>query len=184
MIKVTGSIKRAFVFPADIITTMYYYSELERITQFMPHISLVELYAAKQIRVLYKTQELGSYTIRIFCDLESSIASNEQTLLLQPLHIYPPVAAQAGLNTTTGQGLFRLKAQFFDLAEQTRVEYKIELSGALPRPLGMRLMPRRIVNRITRNITDRRIREIADGFIKASIEAFPAWLAENQPTAG
>lgn len=184
MIKVIGSIKRAFVFPADCNTALFYYSELERITQFMPHISLVELYEPNQIRVLYKTLELGSYAIRIFCDLHSSVELDEKTLLLQPMNTYPPVESKANINTTTGQGLFSLKAQFSEIDEQqTRVEYEIKLNAKLPRPLGMRLMPRRVVNRIAKNITNSRIREIADGFIAGSVAAFPEWAVENQPTA-
>jgi len=181
MIKVTGSIKRAFVFPADTSTALFYYSELQRITQFMPHINLVEAYELNQIRVLYKTLELGSYAIRIFCDLHSSVDLDEQTLLLQPINTYPPVESKASINTTTGQGIFSLKAKCFELDEhQTRVEYEIMLDAELPRPLGMRLMPRRVVNRIAKNITDSRIREIADGFITASVAAFSEWAIETQ----
>ena len=182
MIKVTGSIKRAFIFPADCNKALFYYSELERITQFMPHINLVEVYEPNQIRVLYQTLELGSYSIRVFCDLHSTIDPDERILLLQPMNTYPPVASKASVNTTTGQGVFSLKAQFFELDEtQARVEYEIKLDAKLPRPLGMRLMPRRVVNRIANNITDSRIREIADGFIEGSVNAFPEWAAENQP---
>ncbi len=184
MIKVTGSIKRAFIFPANYCTALFYYSELERITQFMPHINLVELYEPNQIRVLYKTLELGSYVIRIFCDLHSTVNLDDQTLLLQPTNMYQPVESKASVNTTTGQGVFSLKAKFFELDElQTRIEYEIKLDAGLPRPLGMRLMPRRVVNRIASNITDSRIREIADGFIEDSVAAFPEWAAQNQPTS-
>jgi hypothetical protein len=184
MIKVTGSIKRAFIFPSDTMTAMSYYNQLARITQFMPYINLVELYNDRQIRVLYKTLELGSYTIRIFCDLESKLDHEKGRLSLEPLYINTPVEASASVNSTTGQGIFSLIADFFEIDNtQTRVEYEISLEGALPRPLGMRLMPRRVVNRIAKNITDSRIREIADGFIKASVAAFSEWQAENQTAA-
>jgi len=180
MMKLTGSIKRAFIFPADSTTALSYYSNLHHIIQFMPHINLVEAYDGHQIRVLYKTQELGSYTIRIYCDLQSTAVPDQLKLNLEPLDTYPPVEAKASVNSTTGQGLFKLTAHFFDLEEQSRVEYEIELAANLPRPLGMRLMPRRVVNRIANNITESRIREIADGFIESTVDAFPAWLAESQ----
>jgi hypothetical protein len=41
-------------------------------------------------------------------------------------------------------------------------------------------MPGGIVNRIAHNITRRRIREIAEGFIERSIDAFPYWMDELQ----
>ncbi|MCP5094010.1 MAG: hypothetical protein GY943_00500 [Chloroflexi bacterium] len=184
MIKVTGSIKRAFIFPADANTAVTYYSELTRIAQFMPHISLVEAYTEQQIRVLYKTLELGAYTIRIFCDIQNEVDQENLILHIKPLDINDPVEANASVSTTTGQGIYSLQAQFFDVdSSQCRVEYKIFLEGELRRPLGMRLMPRRVVNRIAQNITNSRMREIADGFIEASVDAFSEWQAENQTTA-
>jgi hypothetical protein len=82
---------------------------------------------------------------------------------------------------TTGNGLFAIDTQFFDLGSQTRIEYAIRLHAELERPLGMRLMPKRVVNRIAQSITDERVREIADGFIKQSVAAFPEWEANYQP---
>lgn len=181
MIDVTGSIKRAFLFPADPLTAIDYYSELPRIVQKMPHINLVEIYRHDRVRVLYKTEELGSYTIRIFCDLQIIPEPEERVVTLLPLETYPPVEAKASVNTTTTQGKFALQAYFYEADGRTRIEYEIQLKASPPRPLGMRLMPRRVVNRIAQNITDSRVREIADGFIEATVAAFPTWLAENQP---
>lgn len=76
--------------------------------------------------------------------------------------------------------MFAIETQFFDLGPQTRIEYTIRLKAELERPLGMRLMPKRVVNRIAQSITDGRVREIADGFIKESMDAFPAWEATYQ----
>jgi carbon monoxide dehydrogenase subunit G len=183
MINIIGSIKRAFIFPAPPKTALTYYSDISRVTQFLPHISLVHSYAQNQIRMLYETVELGVYTIQIYSDLESSVDWEEMLL-----HVYPvkletadPVETETSMRHTTGQGLFAIDTQFFDMGEQTRVEYAIQLKAELERPLGMRLMPKRVVNRIAQSITDERVREIADGFIKESIDAFPEWQANNQP---
>jgi hypothetical protein len=127
--------------------------------------------------------ELGVYTIQIYSDLESCIDWEKMML-----HVYPvkletadPIQAETSMRSTMGQGLFAIDTQFFDMGNQTRVEYAIQLKAELERPLGMRLMPKRVVNRIAQSITDERIREIADGFIKESINAFPEWQAANQP---
>ncbi len=182
MIQLAGSIKRTFVFPANLNTAQLFYSQLHHIIQFMPHINLVETYDTHKIRVMYKTKELGAYTIRVFCDLESFIEPDTQILHLVPLTTYPPIEAKAAAASTTGQGVFSLQAQFFNMNDQkTRIEYQLQLEASLYRPLGMRLMPKRIVNRIAKNITNSRIREIADGFIQTSIAAYPEWLLENQP---
>jgi carbon monoxide dehydrogenase subunit G len=183
MINFTGSIKRAFVFPAPQKTALAYYSDISRVTDFLPHISLVKSHTDNQIRMLYETIELGVYTIQIYSDLES-IVDWENMLL----HVYTvtletadPIEAETSMRHSTGQGVFAIDTQFFDMGNQTRVEYAIQLKAELARPLGMRLMPKRVVNRIAQSITNDRIREIADGFIKASIDAFPEWQANNQP---
>lgn len=181
MIKVTGSITRAFIFPATADETLTYYSNLPRIIQYMPHINLVEDYGNNEVRVMYKTVELSAYTIRIFCDLRGLVDTEDKQLAIIPLNSYAPVEANATASVSTAQGVFALQANLFDLEEHTRAEYQIQLQATMPRPLGMRLMPRRVVNRIAQNIANSRIREIADGFIKASIDAYPEWAAANQP---
>jgi hypothetical protein len=104
------------------------------------------------------------------------------------LHVYPvkietaaPVEPETSIRHSTGSGLFAIDTQFFDLGRQTRIEYIIRLQAELERPLGMRLMPKRVVKRIAQSITDERVREIADGFIKQSVAAFPEWEANYQP---
>lgn len=183
MIEIIGSIKRAFVFPAIPKVALTYYSDLSRVAEFLPHISLVRTYAPHQIRMLFETVELGVYTIQIYSDLECRVDWDHMLL-----HVYPviidtavPVEPETSMRHSTGSGLFAIDTQFFDLGSQTRVEYAIRLKAELERPLGMRLMPKRVVKRIAQSITDERVREIADGFIKQSVEAFPEWEANYQP---
>jgi hypothetical protein len=179
MINVTGSIKRAFLFPADSSTALAYYGDLSRIATFLPHITLVKSYSHNQVRLHYKTVELGTYTISIFCDLQSIADKDESILYVKPLKTSAPAPAQATLNTTSGHGYFTSQTNFYTLGEQTRVEYSLQLQANLLRPLGLRLMPGRVVNRIVQSITDGRTHEIADGFIERSITAFPLWLAND-----
>jgi len=185
MIKITGSIKRAFIFPAMPKVALTYYSDLSRIVEFLPHISLIHAYSPTQIRMLYETVELGVYTIQIYSDLESSVDWEQYLLHVVPVKIETaaPIKSEKSMRHTTGQGQFSIDAQFFDLGNQTRIEYTIHLKGELERPLGMRLMPRRVVNRIAKSVTSGRIREIADGFIKKSIAVFPEWQAQSQPAS-
>ena len=183
MIDIIGSITRAFVFPATPQVALTYYSDISRVADFLPHISVVHVYAHDQIRMLYETVELGTYTIRIFSDLESNVDLENSLLKVYPVKIpeAPTIQSETTMRQTTGNGLFAIDTQFYDMGEQTRVEYTIRLKAELERPLGMRLMPKRVVNRIAQSITDGRVREIADGFIKESVEAFPQWQANNQP---
>lgn len=183
MINITGSIKRSFLFPAVPNVALTYYSDISRVAHFLPHISLVHIYAVNQVRVLYETVELGAYTIQIYSDLESNVDRKQKLLNVYPVKIQTaaPIPTETTMRHSTGHGLFAIDTQFFDLGNQTRIEYTIRLKANLARPLGMRLMPKRVVKRIAQSITDGRIREIADGFIKASVDAFPEWQAQNQP---
>lgn len=182
MINLSGSIKRAFVFPASPKVALTYYSDISRVAEFLPHITLVHAYSINQIRMLYETVELGAYTIQIYSDLESSVDWDAMALSVYPVKIKeaPPIQAETTMRQATGSGLFAIDTQFYDLGNQTRVEYNIRLKADLERPLGMRLMPKRVVKRIAQSITDERVKEIADGFIKSSIEGFPEWEAQNQ----
>jgi len=182
MIQVTGSVSRSFVFPAELPITFAYYSDLGRILTYLPHITLVRAYSYNRFRVLYATTELSTYRVRIYCDLQADLDAKKQTLGVHSLDVVTPVKAQAGLRSTTAQGFYGSRSVFAAAGDQTRIEYSLELHADLPIPLGLRFMPGAVVNRIAQNVTSWRIREIAEGFIERSIDAFPHWLAElGQP---
>jgi hypothetical protein len=147
----------------------------------MPHISLVHAFTPHQIRALYQSTELGAYTIQIITDLEGKIDAVNQTISVYPIKLKnaPPVQIQATARETMGEGLFAINAQLFDLGEQTRIEAQLRLEAALERPRSMNLMPKRVVNRLAKGITDNRIREMADGFIKNSLDHFAEWQISN-----
>lgn len=187
MIKIAGSIHRSFIFPAELPLAFAYYSDLGRILTYLPHIFLVRAYAVNQFRMLYSTTELGTYHIRVFCDLQSRLDGKEKILFINPLDIAPPVKEKAGLRSATTQGYYSSKHVFHNEGDQTRIEYDLQLRANLPTPLGLRFMPSSMVNRIAHNIAKWRMREIVEGFIERSIDAFPHWLAEigqsNFPSA-
>jgi len=178
MIQVSGYETRSFIIPAELPMAFAYYSDLGRILTYLPHISLVRAYSHDQFRVLYSTMELGIYHIRIFCDLQACIDERERSLILQPMTDVPQVHPSAGAKSATTQGYYRSKSVFRDTGSATSIEYSLELEAALPTPLGLRLAPGHVVNRVAHDITLRRTREIADGFVERSIDAFPGWLAE------
>jgi hypothetical protein len=183
MIKVAGVIERSFTFPAELPTAFVYYGDLGRVLTYLPHILLVEVYRYDSFRLLYSTTELGIYHIRIFCDLQARLDEAERTLYVQPLSIDPPVKATAGAVSATTQGAYSSKSVFHPANGETLIEYQLCLQADLPTPLGLRLMPGSVVDRIAQNITERRLCEIADGFIQRSIAAYPRWLAEMERAA-
>jgi hypothetical protein len=177
MIKVTGSSSRSFIFPAELPLAYAYYADVSRLLTYLPHISMVRAYAADRFRLLYTSTELGAYHIQIFADVQTTLEAG-WLIRVHPLSGPVPVDSQAGIHASTTQGSFASRSVFKDEGERTRIEYSLQLQAELPTPLGLRLMPGSMVNRIARSITQARIHEIVKGFIERSASAFPHWLEE------
>jgi hypothetical protein len=178
MIEVAGSYRRSFRFPAELPMAFTYYGDVGRILPYLPHIFLVQAYRYDRFRMLYSTVELGMYHIRIFCDLEAQMDEKERSLTIRPFTGYSPVKASAGVKSATAQGYYSSKSVFHPDGDGTLIDFRLDLQANLPTAVGLRFMPGSVVNRIAHNITRERIREIAEGFIERSIDAFPYWLEE------
>jgi len=186
MIRVSGSARRIFTFPADLPIAYAYFSDVGRVLGYLPHIVLVRAFSYDQFRMLYSTIELGVYHIRIYCDLQTTLDANgSKVVRVRPLRGMLPVQAQSGVNFSTAQGSYSSTSVFHDSGDHTKIEYSMTLEAKMQAPLGLRLMPGSVVNGIASNITHARIHEIVNGFIEHSIDAFPHWLAEmEQPRRG
>lgn len=179
MIRVAGSVHRSFVFPAELPLAYAYYADIGRVLSYLPHICLARTYGPDRLRLLYHSTELGIYRIRIFADVQT-LLEDGCVLHVRPLDRLPPVQPQSRAHSATAQGFFTSQSTFHDMGNQTRIEYKLRLRADLPTPLGLRVMPGLVVGGIARSITNIRIREIVEGFVDRSIDAFPYWLDELQ----
>ena len=182
MINITGSITRTFILPSEPAPVLIFFDDIARVLEFVPHITLVHTYSPNQLRTLYESEELGTYKIRIYSDLQIERNWDEYILDIYSAKIETavPIEPEANMRETTGYGLFSIQVKLFDLGDQTRIEFTNKLHAELIRPKGMRLMPKRVVNRIAKGIAESRNREIADGFIENAIANYTAWLKENQ----
>ena len=188
MISIAGTARHTFVFPAELPLSYAYYADIGRVLSYLPHICLVRSYGPDRLRLLYRSTELGIYHIRIFADVETSLVDG-RILRIGALDNVPQVRTVADLHSVTVQGQYASESVFHAEGSQTRIEYQMQLRANLPTPPGLRLMPHIVVDRIARSITKIRIREIVEGFIERSTDAFPHWLAELrnhgfQPEAG
>ena len=95
MIKIAGTTRQTFSFPADIATASSFYRDFSRILHYLPHIQIVRAYGSDQFRVMYHTLELGVYRVRIYCDLQVEYDEPTQTLHVAPLLNKPPVRSEA-----------------------------------------------------------------------------------------
>ena len=172
MIKIAGITHQTFSFPADIATASNFYRDFNRILHYLPHIQLVRVYGPDQFRVMYHTLELGVYRVRIYCDLQVRYDEATQTLHVAPLLNKPQVRSEATVQSLTAQGYFTSRSVFRPRREHSLVDYQLGLEARLPKPLGLTLMPDRVIEQIASNITEWRIHEIADGFITRSMQAY------------
>jgi hypothetical protein len=172
MLKIAGSASLSFLFPADRVTTYNYYSDMNRLVSYIKHIEIERAFSAYEYRLYYHSLELGTNHFNVHCDVRLDCPPGHHIIRIAPIENLPPIEAKSTINTTTARGYYSSEATFHDMGNQTRIEYELRLQADLPRPLNMRLMPRRAVNNIAKTITNRRIQEIAEHFISSSIAGF------------
>lgn len=174
MIELSGTTKLTYLFPAALPETVAYYANLPRTLSMLRHISIVHQFGEGQFRMLYSTVELGLYRVRLYCDLEAAFEDGGRLLSIRPLDGFPPVQSEASLYALTAQGFYSSQSLFSENGDGTHVEFSLQLRAHLPVPFGIRLMPEGILNYIADNISQRRMQEIAQGFIQASIKTYLA----------
>jgi hypothetical protein len=179
MITLDGTIQRKFSFPSDSQTTLLYFSDLERVIFFLPHINIVETYGSDGIRIRFQTVELGAYTINVYCDLAIEATPDTLAIRVYPLEGNAPASQEATLNSTCGYGFFNSEAILADDEDGTTIDFNFRFRAQLPRPRGLRMMPKRVVDRIAIGISKGRMEEMIEGFMAAALESFPQWLEAN-----
>mgnify|MGYP000854127501 CR=1 FL=1 len=179
MIKLAGGVSLAFRFPAPLPVAFAYYSDLRTVLHYLPHVEVNHVYGDDHFRLYYNSVEFGGYTMHIYCDIRATFEDSLHMIRIVPEESPPEVEERAGINSSTARGTFTSQGLFFDEGQETRIEYEFELYSNLPRPLGMRLMPQRMVNGIASNVARTRMREVAQGFIERSLAAFPEWCQQQ-----
>jgi hypothetical protein len=69
MLKVAGSASLSFVFPARRPIAYAFYSDMQRLVSYLPHIELLYEETEFEYRMRYQSTELGTYHLSIFCDV-------------------------------------------------------------------------------------------------------------------
>jgi len=172
MIKVAGTTKRSFLFSGNTYEAIEYYSDTGRIFKCLQNITLIKQYSATQFRMMFHSTELSIYTIQLYSDLEVLIDKNNATISIMPFNGKKPIKPKSGMHSSRGMANFSSTSQFIPDGKFTRVYYHLNLDGELPKPLAFSLVPEKITNHIAENIAKRRIADIADGFIIASLADF------------
>lgn len=179
MITLDGTIQRRLFFPADTQTTLLYFSDLGRVIYFLPHISVVETFDDDSIRIRFQTVELGAYTINVFCDLTCETLPEELSIKVGPPQGTIPVKSESTLNSCRAHGLFTSEAFLFAEDDGTGIDFRFRFRAELPRPRGLRMVPKRVVDRIADSISQGRLEEMVEGFMAGAMKSFPDWYENN-----
>ncbi|PID85392.1 MAG: hypothetical protein CSB13_08255 [Chloroflexi bacterium] len=181
MIKISAKARFSFMFPADRNTTFEFYSDMKRLATYLQHIDLIDTQLNNEYRLYYNTVELGTYHIHVYCDVRMEASPANYEIAILSIENLPPIETHVTINATTTRGFYSSEAKFHAEGNETRVEYALAMQAKPPRPKGMRFMPGKMVDKIANNITNHRMREIAEHFIESSIADFSRWQAERQP---
>lgn len=172
MIHLAVSVQRSFFFPADLAATSAYLRDLGRVLGYLPYLRLVKTFAPNQYRILYTANESGIYRLAFYCDLQVHYNETSQTIYITPLAGIPPVQAKATLNSLTGQGYYSSKSVLRSSGKDTRVDYSVAITAAVPKRLEWRLIPDRIIEHVAENRTRQRLSDMTDQFIARAIDEF------------
>jgi hypothetical protein len=96
-----------------------------------------------------------------------------------PLAGCQEVESEATLNATTGYGYYASSAKLYPEDGGTGIDYHFQFQSKLQRPRGLRMVPKRVVDRIAQSISLGRVEEIAEGFMENAVEAFYDWYAKQ-----
>jgi hypothetical protein len=172
MITISSTAQRTFTFPADRKTAFEYYANLDNTFGFLPHISLVNGISNGNYRLVFRTNELGIYQVRVYCDLRAEVDRQAWVLRMLPAENVQPARRETSLNLLSGPGYFFSQSVFKDEGGQTSIDYRLDLKASLPIPLGLSMMPEVLLQAIANKITRRRFNETIDGFIERSLAAY------------
>lgn len=180
MIAVSGSTDMTFYLPVDAATAFAFYSDMQRLVPYLPHIRFVRAHSDNHLRVCYFAKELSAYDINIYCDILTKTDPLAYAIRIVPHSAQPPVRPKVGIHTASTIGRYASESLFFPDGDGTRLEYSLELSASLPEPWALKLVPDPVLNSIASHITNTRIDEIAHQFIEHSAADIPAWAAHNK----
>ncbi|UCE30564.1 MAG: hypothetical protein JSW68_10930 [Burkholderiales bacterium] len=172
MIQIRGSAQRSFRFPASARQALDFYRDAERAVGFLNHVTIDARLGADRYRLAYEATEAALYRVRILCQVRAVTDDAKRSIVIEPVEAAPAAAYARGLNSMTGYGRYASRMRFRAEGERTRVEYALSLEASLPIALSLRFVPRARLAAAADRIMRRRIEEIVQGFVEASVGAF------------
>lgn len=172
MLTIAASVQRSYLFPARRAQALAWHRDVDRLLQFLPHVSVVHKEGDGAYRLLYSAVEAGLYRVRIHCDVRVAFDPDRGTVRIASGTLQGAMPAQAGWYSMSGSGRFEETIAFAGAGTRTRIECSLGLDAKLPVALSLRLVPRARLDAAADRIFRRRLDEIMDTFVERSIMAY------------
>jgi hypothetical protein len=170
MIDIAVSVRRAFTLPVGLAAARRHFRDFRQILEYLPDLRLVKTYARDQYRILYSATHAGVYRVDLYSDVWARFDQAENALCVTPLQGFAPVASKATPASLTGQGDYSSRLSFRSAGARTDANYELQITAALPTPIGLKLVPNPAVRLFVERVVRRRVREITDAFVQRSTE--------------
>jgi hypothetical protein len=173
MIEIAVCVGRAFTLPVDLAAARRHFRDFRQILEYLPDLRLVRTYARDQYRILYSATHAGVYRVDLYSDVRARFDQAEDALCVTPLQGFAPVASKATPASLTGQGDYFSRLRFRAAGARTDADYEVQITAALPKPVGLKLVPNAAVRLFVERVVRQRIQELTDAFIRRSTEGPP-----------
>ena len=171
-LRISGTTRRVFMFPASMPETFAYYRDIGRSLGYLRNITTVQRFAPDQYRLVYSAKEGALYRVKIYCDVLAEADAEEYRIHILPLTGKIPVKSTVCMNEMTCQGYYTSEIVFIEHQCQTHVETSIDIEARLPIPAALLWIPHALLSVAANNIFLLRLDEVVNGFIDQSKLAY------------
>jgi len=173
-----GAAQRQFLFPADLATTYEYYADLENVVRFLRYVEIdrQDQHDGRLYRLAYRTQEMGTYEVCVYCDV--MYAGNEEQTELRMTPLVPKQSPFPGYKPlltaekTVAGGDFALTSRLRPRPDgQTDIRMDLSLASKIDVPMMMRVVMTPLMGWIEQMVAGR-LDEVVDVFVRESVASY------------
>jgi hypothetical protein len=179
MLRISVSVHRKFDIPCDLPGVEAHFSDFGRMLEDLPALTVSRVWGPHQYRICYSANIAGVYQVDLFSDVQARFTAESHALVVSPLRGITPVAAQATLQSLTGQGDYSSRLVLSAKEHSTVATYDITIAAEIPKPARLSLLPDAMARMAVQAVVQRRVQELADVFIARTLNR----LSKEGPTS-
>ena len=174
----SGSVKKKFYFPSSPKEAFTYLSDIE---QVMTHFSAVEIVersaGGDAYRLLYRSKELGLYTVDVYCDVAVEQTPASYSLALRPLpqskSPFVPIMPKVEPTQLVATGQFMLEVGIVEESlEKSIVDYDLTINTLIELGDVLGFIAQKVVVQMVSPMLNDRLDDIVYQFIKNAVSDY------------